>query len=957
MSVLCPNEGNFLKSTYRYSTNNFKEFIEVVRANYVNIVKKYNKVFQDALDRLSKDLVHKVEEVQKALPNFSPVVKAYTEQIQALQQEVVNEKSIQEAADYIKGVLGVVLEQVVVVLEELAKATESVLAVFNEGTAKFNEAVKRLIPILTESYEKITKATISFLEESLKFSVEVVNFTLDKIKEHEEEIQAIVTAVTEFASEIGQLAAKSYVQVRKQVEEFVELFVEQVKALPIFTMIKERFEEISKNGIPEEIWGDYNEVVKQIQEILPTKECSQFFGTLASFIEKLFRNQPVDSGETLRTLYRELVAAIDSILAFIQSHVPQDKLTIQPYYTYFPVPTLSIFRIPKGAFRFSPVQWLQSPDVPSIGDIFYTYKPTLNPLDYIPPYKASAYLVHSTDFFTFDREHVQFKGNGLYLLAQDFVDGNFSISARIKNGKVEGVILSDATDSIELTNKQTVIVNGAAQDFPAKQGELVAWRRYPTSNAYHKAGARVYCTPNLHFCSFHVSGFYFGKTKGILGTINNEIYDELSLPNGKVADQLGEFVNAYTLDGSSVSVASEPDTTDSHCTSIFSGDSSLSGCFPFVDPHHYRHACNHLAGHKGDAAAKEEVACEVAYAYYEACSDAHETVTVPSQCIKCTVGGKVLEEDDEVTITTPQKSADIVLVVEQVEQNEEVFNSLITPLVNTITKDFGQQGITDVHFSLIGFNAANTRWPQHYTTNGKIDFNGKSSIYFTKKPEPDTAHKDKYYEKLKELKHKFDVEIGNTQHVIAFTEAKDYPFRPDAVKAVVGVLGGPCERSALPISLQQARMIWSYVVNKLSGVEFHLITQIENLQNIEKDPKVAASIVGFNNDRVYTFNDAKKKSQSSDISPFSLTYDSDICISFARISGGTVFNAGNFVGGKQDAQKQFLHVVSNAIVESLASKKTTVEVTCSQKNGRAVTDLLVDDVAENELQKVKGVKG
>lgn len=47
-----------------------------------------------------------------------------------------------------------------------------------------------------------------------------------------------------FFSEIGQLAAKVFVQFKGQINEFVTLFIEQIKALPIFSMIKEKLEEV-----------------------------------------------------------------------------------------------------------------------------------------------------------------------------------------------------------------------------------------------------------------------------------------------------------------------------------------------------------------------------------------------------------------------------------------------------------------------------------------------------------------------------------------------------------------------------------------------------------------------------------------------------------------------------------------------------------------------------------------
>ncbi|XP_075230090.1 retinoid- and fatty-acid binding glycoprotein apolipophorin [Lycorma delicatula] len=947
------DDGNFLKSKYSYNTDSFKEFITFAKEDYINLVKKYSKVFQDALNRITKDVTHHVEKIQKSLPDFGPVVKTYTEQIQALKQEVVSEKSIQEAADYIKGTLGIILQQVVTVLEEIAKASESFVTLFNEVTSKFNEAIKNLTPKITESYEKISKVLINLFEESLKFSVEGVNFILDKIKEHEEEIQIIVSATAEIFSEIGKLTIKTYLHLKGQIYEFVDLFVEQVKALPVFGMIKEKFDELKSFEIPETAWADYHNFVDTVKDALPTPELSQFFSSVAASIEKILRHKPLNP-DHVNTFLNEFIAAVKSIFRFIQQHVPQEKF-VKP--SIVPLPTFTLWKLPKGALRLSPIAWLQSPDLPSVSDIYYTYRPTLNPIDYIPPYRASAYLIHSTEFFTFDKRHISFKGNCLYLLAHDFVDGNFTIAAQIDDGIVKSIIISDKKDNIEFKSDGTVHVNGAPSEFPVSLDELKAWRRYPTVNAFSKAGILIHCTTNLDFCTFRVSGFYFGKTRGLLGTINNEPYNDLTLPNGKVASTPTECANAYKL-SSCGDVAATPEThahQTSYCTGFFSSESVFKTCYPFVNPFHYRHACNILAAEATD---KKAIACKVANAYYAACGNSDVSVSVPSECIQCSVDGKTLEEGETATVKTPNKKADIVLVVEQVEQNEDVFKLLVTPLIGQLTKNLGAQGINDVHFSLIGFGAPGMKWPQHYTTNGKIDFNGKSTIYFSKKAAPATPeNSNDFIEKIKYYKHQFDLEIGNTQKVIAYTEAFNYPFRPDAAKAVIGVLGGPCERAPVPI-LQYSRLLKNLVHKEKTGIQFHLITHLNNLQPTTKDAKHhLTDIVGFNKDEVYTLNSRKKPSES--YSPSSITYDSDICATTVTLADGVVFNAANFVNGKTDAKKHFIHDVSTILTENLAGKQQTLECTCVESEGLPKTDCFVEDTSEREIlqKQVKGVKG
>lgn len=54
---------------------------------------------------------------------------------------------------------------------------------------------------------------------------------------------------------------------------------------------------------------------------------------------------------------------------------------------------------------------------------------------------------------------------------------------------------------------------------------------------------------------------------------------------------------------------------------------------------------------------------------------------------------------------------------------------------------------------------------------------------------------------LKYLKQRYDVEFGTFKLTGAYEQAINYPFRPEAAKAVVGVIASPCEKSPLPISV------------------------------------------------------------------------------------------------------------------------------------------------------------
>lgn len=80
-----------------------------------------------------------------------------------------------------------------------------------------------------------------------------------------------------------------------------------------------------------------------------------------------------------------------------------------------------------------------------------------------------------------------------------------------------------------------VVVNGKSSEYPVSVGDIAVWRKYHSIGLYSNAGLKILCVESLEHCTFILSGFYFGKTRGLLGTYNNEPYDDLTGPAGNVS--------------------------------------------------------------------------------------------------------------------------------------------------------------------------------------------------------------------------------------------------------------------------------------------------------------------------------------------------------------------------------------------------------------------------------------
>lgn len=148
------------------------------------------------------------------------------------------------------------------------------------------------------------------------------------------------------------------------------------------------------------------------------------------------------------------------------------------------------------------------------------------------------------------------------------------------------------------------------------------------------AGVTVNCLPDLEGCSIGISGFYHGQIKGLLGNGNNEPYDDLTIPNGKIVLNEGEFGNSYKIGKCQPVVIPKLDNQgdSSTCNKLFGWESSLRLCYPFVKTDNFREACT-----QGVNLKVENIELIIAKAYVSSCWEHNIPIEVPAELCELTI--------------------------------------------------------------------------------------------------------------------------------------------------------------------------------------------------------------------------------------------------------------------------------------------------------------------------------
>lgn len=182
---------------------------------------------------------------------------------------------------------------------------------FREIIIQLEEMFKAVYPRLKESYDKIFHACLNVLDTATNLVMAYFKVVLSIINEHQEELKELAVMVSELAQDIAKIVFKAAGQIRKDVDEFIELLINQMRALPIYEIAKERYEEIIKFQIPESILASIDEMSDVIKVSLPTKQLQQFFDAAYKYIMKHVKHEKVGF---LLVSYVTFAISVDSAL-------------------------------------------------------------------------------------------------------------------------------------------------------------------------------------------------------------------------------------------------------------------------------------------------------------------------------------------------------------------------------------------------------------------------------------------------------------------------------------------------------------------------------------------------------------------------------------------------------------------------------------------------------------------
>ncbi|GFQ98349.1 vitellogenin [Trichonephila clavata] len=551
-----------------------------------------------------------------------------------------------------------------------------------------------------------------------------------------------------------------------------------------------------------------------------------------------------------------------------------------------------------------------------IWDLYYKFVKYFTPSYWMPSFSGHALISGNQHFITFDKLSYDFAGRCSYLLARDFVDGNFTaiVNYGTEDHMRRSLTLLIDGRKVDIGNDYKITMDNNKAELPIQIGKTKMIREGANIRVENeRKGYSVICNFVHNYCSVSLSGFYFGRTGGLFGTFNYEPSLDMMSPQRYIMGDIESFTKSWEV-GQTVCTSSENFATlpsndyrvQKKCRDLFQKSTSeFRACFKQVNPETYLKMCiNDLSAvHEND---HNDAICQSSAAYFIECKMEGVPLKMPKQCVRCEKqDGSYMTEGDAMqfprdgTVT----AADVVFLVEEKQCNKDRVRYL-SKLADVIENNFRQKGYRDVRYSVVGFGGDEIHAEPHVHT-----MDGRESG------------------PLRSLESAFQsLEYGNGPVNIleAMRFAAGLTYRPGTTKSFILVKCSTCKS-------EEVRAEYGEMLRTLldGDITLHILMEQKYEMKVPVKSSKARRVIGVDKKFAYTLKDVKDNSLSGDGDLLAqLRLPKDVCIPLAFEVNGSSFDSQFLSETKKNTNKKFMDVLARLVVRSSSMGTTDWGMCC-----------------------------
>ncbi|KAL4235950.1 hypothetical protein ACF0H5_004338 [Mactra antiquata] len=165
--------------------------------------------------------------------------------------------------------------------------------------------------------------------------------------------------------------------------------------------------------------------------------------------------------------------------------------------------------------------------------------------EWVPPFAGKASITNGRQITTFDGYMYELDVDCKYILTRDYQDGNFTFV--LTNGENTMLTILTSGRPISINSQGQVLRAGEPVELPITEGYVTATK--DDSGVHIKGGNHfnIDYDTSIDHIDITLSGWYYGKTGGLLGTFDNEPSNDRMTSFGKVIPDSSRVAKTWTV--------------------------------------------------------------------------------------------------------------------------------------------------------------------------------------------------------------------------------------------------------------------------------------------------------------------------------------------------------------------------------------------------------------------------
>lgn len=380
------DDANFLKFDYDVNSKEVERLAVVIKKEGEEINGRFIDISNEVFKNIKTELKSLEDIARGANPNFAPLRQNYINELNKIENEILEDKTIKEVSEFLYNIFGAISNAVSKTIEAFSVLIENIANILPDFYGRTGEIInKEILPELQKLSTKLLRAVSSIADSISEVIIAVAVKAAEIAEKYKPELQQLAALFGELTQDIFKAGITAFEAIKNVLIDQWNQIYETIRSYPAVQQLIDELEGFISHGLPgsEAIVGTIKELLSTIKDLAPTPEFKTLIDAISEYLELRLTGKPVDDKAALEKIFKAAAAVFKQLVEVIYAEEGAPDLQSLK----IPLPITILKQLPKlGVIKLSPLSYILREDGVIPDDFLLSL--VNRPRNWLPPFRC-----------------------------------------------------------------------------------------------------------------------------------------------------------------------------------------------------------------------------------------------------------------------------------------------------------------------------------------------------------------------------------------------------------------------------------------------------------------------------------------------------------------------------------------------------------------------------------------